>query len=302
MARQFFHHKLTAALGILFVTLIWGFSYVVTKTAMEAITPLWFAFIRLGTAALLLLLLDVSSWRQLTRRCWRDGLVVGIPVGLAECFQIVGLNNTTASNSAFITGFYVVLVPIIGWFITRRLSGRHLLIAIVALISTAAFSLDGNLQFASGDLWTLACAVCFAVQYNMLGIHAPKYSGMLFTAVQLAVAAVVSLIAACCFEPLPTAASFTPRVIWSLLFSIVGVIAVGYTIQTEAQKVLPATTASVLFTAECIFGALCGILFLGDRFIVRQVIGGVVMIACMVCSILLAEQMPASRQPEEKTA
>lgn len=160
--------KFFAVLSILCTTAIWGVSFVIMKNSMDILTPLWFLACRFALASFFMLLLNLGKLKQLRRKSLRDGIRIGIPLAFGYAAQTLGLHQTTASNSAFITGTYVVLIPLIAWLFTRKLQTRQLLIAIVACLGLAALSLDENLRVNTGDWLVLAGAFGYAVHFLVL--------------------------------------------------------------------------------------------------------------------------------------
>lgn len=208
------------------------------------------------------------------------------PLAFGYAAQTLGLHQTTASNSAFITGTYVVLIPLIAWLFTRKLQTRQLLIAIVACLGLAALSLDENLRVNTGDWLVLAGAFGYAVHFLVLDHYTKEYDSLLISGLQIFVCTLLLILTALLFEPLPTAANFPPSVIQALLFTAAFGSAMGFLVQTAVQKVLAPTQASILFTSESIFGALFGVLLLQEHFIPRQLLGGAVLVVCMVASVV----------------
>lgn len=277
--------KILASGEILGITAIWGVSFAIMKNAMDILPPLWFLTCRFALAFFLLTLMNIHKIKTLRWKHLREAFLLGTPLAFGYAMQTLGLNLTTASNSAFITGTYVVFIPLIGWLVTRRLQPRQLVIALIACIGLSGLSLDSNLQINIGDLLVLAGAVGYAAHFLILDHYTKGYDSLLITGLQVASSTVLLAIAALLFEPLPTAASFPPTVLQALLFTGILCTVLGFWVQSSAQKALPPTTASILFTAESVFGALFGVLLLHEQLIPRQIAGGLLLVACMVASV-----------------
>lgn len=285
MSQTTMRKKILASCEILGITAVWGVSFVVMKNAMTTLPPLWFLTCRFAFALVLLALLNIPKLKTLRGKHIRDAFILGIPLAFGYAMQTLGLNLTTASNSAFITGTYVVIIPLLGWLVTHRLQIRQLRIALIACIGLAALSLDANLQIHIGDLLVLAGAVGYAIHFLLLDQYTKGYDSLLITGLQVAACTVFLAIAALLFEPIPTVASFPPTVCQSLLFTAIFCTVLGFWVQSFAQKSLPPTTASILFTSESVFGALFGVLLLHEQLLPRQIGGGILLIACMVASV-----------------
>lgn len=281
--------KLLAAGAILAVTAIWGSSFVVMKTALDLISPLWFLAIRFLLAGTLLLLWQGRRVMALGKEGLHAALLVGIPLALGYALQTIGLMRTTASNTALLTGIYVVFVPLIAWIFTRKLNKYQLIVAFFTIGGLCLLTLNEQLQIRSGDIWVVVSAICFAVHFLVLDKYSKLYPSPLLTAMQISVAAVLLLISAVLLEPLPGAANFVPQVLATLVYTAIFATVLAFMAQTAAQRILPPATAAVLFTAESLFGAIFGVWLLGDSFIPRQIVGGAVMLLCMVVSVLNEE-------------
>ncbi len=281
--------KVFAVGSILLVTCIWGISFVFMKNALDTLSPLWFLSCRFILASLLMALVNLKHWRRLTKKHWRDAFFIGIPLAAGYAFQTMGLARTTASNSAFITGTYVVLIPLISWLLTRKLQTRQLVIAVIACLGLAAISLDDQFRVHLGDFLVLLGALGFAIHFLVLDHFTKAYDSLLISGLQITVAAGLLTLAALALEPLPGRESFNPTVLEALVFTAVFSTCLGFLVQTSAQKVLAPVVASVLFTSESVFGAFFGVLLLHERLLPRQLLGGLLLIGCMVASVLIQE-------------
>jgi len=278
--------KLLAATGILAVSAVWGSSFVFMKNAMVIITPLWLLAVRFVIAGALLALWQGRKLRQLGKKGLLAAVLVGFPLALGYALQNIGLTRTTASNAAILTGTYIVFVPLLQWLVTRRLGKTQIIIALVTFAGLCAFSLDAQARIKSGDIWVIASAVSYAAHFLVLDKYAKIYPSTLLATMQIGVAALLLSLAALALEPFPTAASFAPSVLVTLFYTSVFATAAAFIVQTAAQRVLPPATAAVLFISESLFGALSGVLLLDESFLPVQIVGGLVIFACMTVSVL----------------
>lgn len=278
--------KALAIASILCITAIWGISFVMMKNSLDTLSPLWFLGCRFSLASLLMALVNWKKLRSVGRKELREGFYIGLPLACGYATQTMGLSLTTASNSAFITGTYVVFIPLIAWVFTRKLQRRQLIIAFLACLGLAALSLDQQLRVNVGDWLVLLSAFCYAVHFLVLDHYTKAYDSLLISGLQIFAAALLLLLAALIFEPLPTAANFSPDVLRSLVFTAAFSTCLGFLVQTAAQKVLAPAQASILFTSESVFGALSGVIFLQERFIPRQLLGAALLVGCMIASVV----------------
>lgn len=278
--------RLLAAAGILAITAVWGSSFVFVKNAISIITPLWFLALRFTLAGLLLMLWQARNLSQLGKKGLKASVLAGMPLAMGYGLQTIGLMHTAASNAAMLTGIYIIFIPLLQWLYIRRLGKGQILVSLLAFIGLCAFSLDGEARMQSGDIWVVFSAVSYAIHFLVLDKYAKIYPVNLLAAAQISVAALLLTLAALVLEPLPTAASFNPELLQTLVFTAVLATALAYMVQTAAQRVLPPATAAMLFTSESLFGAISGMLLLQESFSLRQLLGGLVMFACIVFSVL----------------
>jgi len=248
-----------AVLALLAASFVFGATFVVIKSALEGVPPLTFVAWRflIGAAALALFALPRGS------RIWWHGTIAGVALFSGYAFQTAGLSETSASNSALITGLYVVITPFLSSLFARRapswwsVGGAALSFAGLILLTGS----DG-LSFERGDLLTLACAFSFAFHIVALSRLARHHPVVPFTTVQLAVTAVLAFPAALLIEgPMVPA-----REVWgALLLTGLGASAGCFVLQIWAQTVVGATTAAVVLAAEPAFAVATAWVVLEER-------------------------------------
>ena len=274
---------------MLTVTAIWGGGFVFTKNALAEIGPLTFLFYRFLLATAITASLAGRRLLLIDKDMLKKGLVTGAALAAGYATQTIGLQYTTVGNSAFITGFYVVLVPFAGWFFSRSVQKEQVALGFAALFGLALFSLNEQFRLNPGDIWTLACAAIYACHFVLLGRYTKGRDSLLLTMLQLFVSAILSGLAALLLEaPVPLAA-FGGEVWFALVYCAALGSALGFFIQTAAQKILSPTQASLIFTTEALFGAFFGWLLLGEKLLPRQFGGGAILIICMVAVLIKAE-------------
>jgi drug/metabolite transporter (DMT)-like permease len=290
--------RIGAALAMLLVTAIWGSSFVFTKTAVAAIGPFHFLFYRFALATLLMTAITGRRLRLLNQRMLIQGLITGAALAGGYAFQTIGLQYTSVGNSAFITGFYVVLVPFVGWLFTRSIKAGQVALGFAALGGLALFSLNEQFRLNPGDIWTLGCAAVYACHFVLLGRYTPGLDSLLFTWLQLAVTAGLSGLAALLLEAPPAPAALSGEVWFSLIYCAALASALAFFIQTSAQKILSPTQASLIFTTEALFGAFFGWLLLGERLLPRQFGGAAILLFSMAAVLIRTEA--GGQKPEDR--
>jgi drug/metabolite transporter (DMT)-like permease len=296
--------RLKADLALAFVTLLWGATFVVVKEALDHASVFAFLALRFAAATVVMAAIYARALPRFTRPDVWAGAQIGFFMFAGYIFQTVGLKFTTPSKAAFITGFGIVLVPLL----LALLWGRHTnawvwLGALGALVGLYYLSVPpaGFTALNTGDLLVLGCAVMFAFHIIFVGLYSPRYSVAALSVVQVATTGALSLVAL----PLVSAGGWeAPRVNWNaplisaVLITAVGATAIAFTVQVWAQQYTTATHTAILFSLEPVFAAITSYLVLDERLGGRSLFGA----ALIFAGILLAElKGPTQAAPESPT-
>jgi drug/metabolite transporter (DMT)-like permease len=290
-----------AHLLLLAVVLVWGTTFSLVKAALVETTPLVFNLLRMSLAFAVLAAVNWPSLRGLTRIDLKLGVAAGVFLGLGYQFQTSGLNHTTASKAAFLTGLVVVIVPLLSALPGVALAGSIkpsadtyagalLALAGLVLLTTQAGSGVGLLSgIGLGEWLCLGCAVAFAAHLLMLARAAPRVSARRLGTLQIGFAAVVMLVTL----PLGGRPHFhgAPIVWIALAVTALLATAAAFTIQSWAQQHLPASHTALIFTLEPVFAWLTSLFFFGEQLGRRALLGAGLILA----GIVIAELRPTSR-------
>lgn len=264
--------------ALLLTTFIWGATFPVTKAVLEQIPPLSFLFLRFLLGAILVGALFVL-WRRRLHREWavlRAAAIATCWLFLGYVLQTVGLQYTTASNSAFITALYVVIVPLVLCRFDRRVwvaTG----IATVGLWLLVKPSASGNL----GDLLTLGCALAFAAHIACLERFTREVDAPSLFVWQM-MAMVVLLLPILLIERAP-AAAFAPTSMLLIGLGITGGLATGaFAVQIWAQRILPAQQVALIFASEPVYAAWLSWYFLGETLDLQGWVGSAFILAAVL--------------------
>lgn len=282
---------------LLLVAALWGAGFAAQRAAMESMGPFTFNAARYAIGAVLvacLLLIVRKAGPRFGGRTLLAGALLGVVMFAAAGLQQVGLVTTTASRAGFLTGLYVLLVPVIGFGFGQRLVAGHLLGAVLAVAGLWMLSGDLSGGFVRGDLLILACAVMWAAHVVLVSLFAPRADALALAVTQFAVVALLSSAVALAGEA-PTLAQLSSGAT-PILYSGIFVIALAFTLQIFAQRHAPATHAAVLMSLEAVFGAVFGVLLLAERLTPAEQVGCGLMFAGM----LLSQLWPHKRTPAEK--
>ena len=282
--------RLLADLSLLSVAIIWGATFVVVKESIETTPVFAYLFLRFGLAFLVLLPWVLTRRERIDSRAIRSGLLLGILYFGAFGTQTLGLSTIDASLSAFLTGLYVVFVPLLAWGIFRRRPGRFALYAsLIALgglwLLTSPAGDVRQLRLGSGEWLTILCALLFALHIIATDHFTRLYDTVVLVEVQLFTVSLLSALASWLTEPFTWPPAWEPSLILSLV--ITGILATAYAlfIQTRMQRYTTPTRTAIIFAMEPVSAALFGIFFAGEHLTLLQGIGGVLIVAAM----LLAE-------------
>jgi drug/metabolite transporter (DMT)-like permease len=272
------------------VTAVWGGTFVVVKDAVSVYPVAAFLGYRFVLALLIFTPFVVrGSWRSI-----RAGIPIGIVMGIAFVIQTIGLRLTLASDTGLITGLFVIFVPLLEWLVLRRAIGLQT--GIGSVISLAGLVLlVGGLprQLAIGDLLVGISAIGFAAQIVLLSRRSPHHDTISLTFGVVLGGAIVFFLAA--LTPPGGGLPFPPVRVWpALIITAVFATAIGFFIQSWAQRDLPATPTAVVLLTEPGWAALFGVVLQGNPFPPARIVGALLLFVTPLL-LTLAGTRPAQR-------
>jgi drug/metabolite transporter (DMT)-like permease len=275
--------------ALVLAALLYGVTFPLVHDALDDITPFAYLVGRFTIAVLCVAPVAYLALRDATDRALvvRVGLVAGVILFGGYATQTVGLQYTSPSTSAFITGLYVVLTPVVEAVAYRQLPGRTTWVGIVVATVGLYLLTGASLDLGRGELLTLACAVLFAIHIAYLGAYARRVPTSPFTAVQLAMVAVLSLPAAA----VDGVGSLTALAVFAVVFTGIACSAIALPLQLWGQRRIPAARAALILLAEPVFAGIASYVN-GERLGALRITGGVVILA----GIAVSEIGAASRE------
>jgi drug/metabolite transporter (DMT)-like permease len=296
-------NRIAADIGLLFIAVIWGSTFGITKTAVADVDPMLFLFVRFTAATASLL--PVYAVRAVQRRrlgaagppglteSIKPGIALGLIFAAGFIAQTEGLRLTSATASGFITGMNVILVAVIHSLLVRSLPPTRVRIGI--LLATAGLltiALQKGLSLASGDIITLVCAVFFGLHIVATDRWARAVDPV---AVVLVQAALIALITLALSVSRGSHADLT-RISGSAMLAAVycGILAtsVALVIQTTAQRIASSIETAMIYSMEPVFAALFAFLFFGEHPGARTLVGGLMIVAGIVAVNLNPPRRP----------
>ena len=274
--------KLIANFALLFAAMMWGGSYAVQSIMSRSISTFTTIFLK-SCGGILLILMCFINKKKLTKKT----IYAGVLTGLVNCdgliLQQIGIANTTVSKSSFISGLYVVFVPILGLFTRKKPKPRFWFAIIIAFFGMYMLCMQGNESLGFGDLITLSSIIFFALQIIFIDKYGSELDAFSYCAVQQVTTATVSGILAFAIER-PQLSNFSGMLL-PILYVVFCSGMVGQLLQNKYQKDVEPTLASLIMSLESVFGALGGWLLLNQTLTGRELIG----CALMFIAILIAE-------------
>ena len=286
---------------LLFLTaLIWGVAFVAQSVAMDYIGPYTFNAVRslLGGIVLVPCVFFFGRKKKTGKNPAgttaydhpRDmvigGLLCGIMLFLSTTLQQVGIQYTTVAKAGFITALYIILVPILGIFLKKRVSFQIWISVVIAIIGLYLLCMKGSFYLGQGDFLVLICSLCFALHILVIDHFTDKVSGVKLSCIQFFVSGLLSSILMLLFEePVLSEilAAWLP-IVYGGVFSS----GIAYTLQIIGQKGTDPTIASLILSLESVVSVLAGWILLGQALSPREILGCLLMFG----AIILAQVAP----------
>ncbi|MGP6258951.1 DMT family transporter [Aeromonas salmonicida subsp. salmonicida] len=274
---------------LLMAAAIWGLGFVAQRLGMDHMGPYTFNGLRflLGAASLLPLLWWLKSRQpsgqsEVRRLLLTGGLLAGAVLFSAASLQQVGLLYTTAAKAGFITGLYIILVPVIGLALRHKTGTNTWVGALIAMAGLYYLSVTEDFTIGYGDLLQVAGALFWAIHLLVLDHYSSRVAPIRLASVQFLVCGLLSLAVAFTIE-MPTISGAVAG--WqALLYAGLVSVGVGYTLQVVGQRGAHPAHAAIILSLETVFAAIGGVLLLGEILDERAIVGCALMLAGMLIS------------------
>ena len=287
--------------ALLLNTLIWGGTFALVKNALTDISPLLFLGIRFFIAAMLLYPFVHLTLKKMDKKTFIAGSILGIFYFLGFATQTVGLNFTSATKSGFITGTFVVIIPILQTIIERRKPKWYNIVSIFFVMIGLIFlssSGDNLFQFINelgsdfnlGDFLTLLCAILFAFQVVYVDVFTKKYEYMPLVFIQLLITGLGGFLGALVLSTLGLEIikfSLATNVVFALIYTSVFASIIATILQLKYQKIVTPTKAGIIYSFEPIMAAVLAFFILGEKISKFGMFGGVFIVFGLLLSEIL---------------
>lgn len=285
--------------ALLLNTIIWGGTFALIKNALTDISPLLFLGIRFFIAAAILFPFIYKIVKQTDRNTFIAGSALGLFYFFGFATQTIGLNYTTATKSGFITGTFVVIIPILQTIIEKKKPKWYNIVSIIFVMIGLIFlssSGDNLLQFINelgsdfniGDFLTLICAVLFAFQVVYVDVFTKKYDYMPMVFIQLLITGIGGFLGSIFLSSIGLEIvkfNLTTNLIFALVYTSVFASIIATIIQLRYQKVVSPTKAGIIYSFEPIMAAILAFFIVGEKISKFGMFGGVF----IVIGLLLSE-------------
>jgi len=252
-----------ALAALVAVTAVWGLTFVQVKDAVELYPLFAFLAVRFAIATLTLAVPARLRVGTLGRRGWTAGAVLGLLLAAGYALQTAGLERTTVSSTGFVTGLYVVFTPILALLLFRARIAAAVWLGVA--LSTVGLALLSGVDAGSlsGDALVLAAAAVYSLQIVLLERHAPQVDPVAFTFAEMLTASAGLAVVAVAAGQVELPRGWT---VWgALLVTGVFASALGFLVQTWAQRRTSATRTALAFAMEPVWAAVFGFWLAGDR-------------------------------------
>ncbi len=299
--------RFQANMVLMLASIIWGTTFVVQQVGTGNLGAITFTAARFFMGAMIVLPFAIVQYKHINRGPkkinqgeWLGMVITGFALFGGAVLQQVGIFHTSVANAGFLTALYVPMVPIFALLILKKTIHWSVWPASVGcLVGTYIMSGANNLNSSIGDLWVIASAFFWAAHMLLVGTMATRTQAPLIVAVvQFLVCSILGLVLGIIVEH-PSIADI-PGAFFGICYAGILSVGIAFTLQVIAQRFTPASDTAIILSAETVFAALAGYLFLGERLSQGQLVGA----GMILCGILSVQLLPIykNRKMAKKTS
>lgn len=263
-----------------------GIAFVFVKEAVTGYSPFVFLFYRFLIATLVLSILFYKHIRQAPGTIIKTASLCGIPLLLSILFQTVGLKYTTVSNSAFITGMVVLVIPIFKMiFYKKKVRPMVWVSCMIASAGLYIITSRNGLTLNVGDAWTAGCTIALAFYVLQTGKYADALNPMARVTIIMAVCTTGSFFGGLATPEtnwFPQDFSFWKSVIFTAIFGTVYI----YSVQNYGQRFIPEEKVALAYLTEPIFATMAAVVLINEAVTIHTFLGGGLILAALFLSEL----------------
>lgn len=277
------HKRLISNFGLLLVALIWGSTFTFNKIALDSMSPISLMAARFLLAFIVMLAIFRKKFRNLTVKNCIGGILCGIALFLAFILQTYGLVYTTASKQAFLSGTYVIFVPLLTWMFFKIMPAKKVYFGVfICFLGISLISFNSDFSMNKGDLLTLISGIMFAVHILTAGHFVKTEDPAVMSTVQFGVTGILAAIVAVFigdFGFLNAGDALVPV----LYLGVIGS-AAAYYLQIFCQQFTSSSTTAIILSLETVFGSLLAVFFLKEIFTLRMILGAIAIFVAIIIS------------------
>jgi len=257
---------------LLIASVVWGSTFVPQKIAMEDWSPLQFTSLRFLIGGIILFFFIKFSSEKI--ESFQEFIIFssisGMVLALAALTQQIGIVTTTATNAGFYTSLYVLIVPIIGIFISKSIHWSILPSIIICFIGSILLSSSGDnislTNISNGDLWVIFSAIFWAIHLHVVSYSVSKLPIFKFSIIQFIICGFLLFIYGSIFESknFLDFKDISSSGIFYLFYCSLGSVCIGFTLQMFGQRLVEPTPAALIMSTEAIFAAFFGWIILSE--------------------------------------
>lgn len=279
---MFLSDKLKADFALFFVAVVWGSTFFLVKGALDISPPFSFLFFRFILSFILLLPLYFFYNLNLNKKVLTDGILMGIFLFFAFAFQTFGLKSVEASVTAFITGLYVILTPVLSSIILRKKPTFLSVIGvIVSTLGLSLMTLKGNFQISKGEIFVFICAILFSIHILMTDYYTRIHPTITLTIIQLFTVGILSLPFTFLYHKKFFISQIKPIFFVSLGITSVLATVLAFLVMMAYQKKTNPTKACLIYATEIVAAAIFSFIFAGEILTLKEYFGGALIILAM---------------------
>lgn len=275
---------------------IWGVAFVAQSVGMDYMGPYTFNGVRFligGTVLLPVVFLRIQKKKNTPQEVppaltLKGGICCGLAICAASLFQQIGIMDTTVGKAGFITALYIIIVPVFGLFLHKKVAGKVWIAAMVAAVGMYMLCINESFSIGRGDALVFICAVLFSIHILVIDYFSPKTDGVALSCIQFYTAGIICTLAAFFLETPSPEQIFAGMV--PILYAGIMSCGVAYTLQIIGQKNLEPTVASLILSMESVVSVLAGWVILGQALSVKELFG-----CALVFAAVILVQIPEKR-------
>lgn len=294
-----------ASMLLTLAAVIWGFAFVAQRVGIQHIGSFTFTGVRFALGACSLLPLMIGKNRKETATIngtsentektvvgtnsesmavLKVGIIAGMILFVAASLQQIGLEETTAGKAAFITGFYIILVPALGIFLKQRTGTKTWIAAILAIAGLYLISVEESFTVSRGDFLVFLCSFFFAAHILLINRFTKQVDTLKLSFLQYLVCSVLSLVTALFVEEIHLSGIIKAAI--PILYGGIFSVGIAYTLQVVGQKYARASHAAIIMSLESVFALIGGMLILQETMNWKGYVGCLFMLAGVLLSQL----------------